>query len=148
MLPIPTMSTETWASCAEARQTGAPKMIDANRDRFIMHQISATDPVVEQAACNYMAPTIHRLSSLLTRSCDLRQSVIRLRAARPLSRLPLGSALGHSRRFDGAFDISELPSDMETQRLALHPGDLPVMIEYLFHNQLIQVVVGIELHRD
>jgi len=39
MLPIPTMSTETVASCAEARQTGAPKMIDANRDRFIMHQI-------------------------------------------------------------------------------------------------------------
>jgi hypothetical protein len=39
MLPIPTMSTETLASCAEARQSGAPKMIDANRDRFIMHQI-------------------------------------------------------------------------------------------------------------
>jgi hypothetical protein len=39
MLPMPTMSIETLASCAEARQTGAPKMIDANRDRFIMYQI-------------------------------------------------------------------------------------------------------------
>jgi hypothetical protein len=40
MLPMPPiMSTETWASCAEVRQIVAPKMIDANRNRFIMHQI-------------------------------------------------------------------------------------------------------------
>jgi hypothetical protein len=36
---MPIMSTETWASCAEVRQIVAPKMIDANRNRFIMHQI-------------------------------------------------------------------------------------------------------------
>jgi hypothetical protein len=39
MLPMPIMSTETWASCAEVRQIVAPKMIDANRNRFIMRQI-------------------------------------------------------------------------------------------------------------
>jgi hypothetical protein len=38
MLPIPIMSTETLASCAEARQTGAAKTIDANKDCFTMHQ--------------------------------------------------------------------------------------------------------------
>src|SRR5207244_6993738 len=39
MLPTPIISTETLASCAEATQTEAPKTIDANRDRFIIHQI-------------------------------------------------------------------------------------------------------------
>ena len=39
MLPIPIISTEIWASCAEATQIGALKMIDANRNRFITHQI-------------------------------------------------------------------------------------------------------------
>jgi hypothetical protein len=39
MLPTPIISTETLASCAEAIQTEAPKTIDANRDRFIIHQI-------------------------------------------------------------------------------------------------------------
>jgi len=39
MLPIPIISTETWASCAEDRQIVAQKMIDANRNRFIMHKI-------------------------------------------------------------------------------------------------------------
>jgi hypothetical protein len=39
MLPIPIMSTEILASCAEARQMGAPKTIDTNRDRFVVHQI-------------------------------------------------------------------------------------------------------------
>jgi hypothetical protein len=37
MLPIPIMSTEILVSCAEARQMGAPKTIDANRDRFVVH---------------------------------------------------------------------------------------------------------------
>ena len=35
----PIISTETLASCAAATQTEAPKTIDANRDRFIIHQI-------------------------------------------------------------------------------------------------------------
>jgi len=39
MLPIPIISTETWASCAETRQIGTPKMIDANRNRFIVQKI-------------------------------------------------------------------------------------------------------------
>jgi hypothetical protein len=39
MLPTPIISTETSASCAEAAQTEAPKTIDANRDRFIVHQV-------------------------------------------------------------------------------------------------------------
>ena len=39
MLPTPIISTETLASCAEATQTEAPKTIDANRDRFIIHQV-------------------------------------------------------------------------------------------------------------
>jgi hypothetical protein len=39
MLPIPIISTETLASSADARQTEAPKRIDANRDRFIIHKV-------------------------------------------------------------------------------------------------------------
>src|SRR6185312_2693792 len=39
MLPIPIISTETLASSAETRPTEAPKTIDANRDRFIIHQV-------------------------------------------------------------------------------------------------------------
>jgi hypothetical protein len=39
MLPTPIISTETLASCAEATQTEAPNTIDANRDRFIIHQV-------------------------------------------------------------------------------------------------------------
>jgi hypothetical protein len=39
MLPIPTMSTETLASCADAMQIEAPKTIDANSDGFIIHQV-------------------------------------------------------------------------------------------------------------
>src|SRR3979411_2741612 len=38
MLPTPIISTETLASCAAATQTEAPKAIDANSDRFIIHQ--------------------------------------------------------------------------------------------------------------
>jgi len=37
MLPIPIMSTETWASCAELMHTEALKMIGTNRVRFTMH---------------------------------------------------------------------------------------------------------------
>jgi|SRR6266850_3597997 hypothetical protein len=36
MLPIPIMSTETLASCAETRQTGAAKTSAANKTRFII----------------------------------------------------------------------------------------------------------------
>ncbi len=39
MLPTPTMSTETLASCADAVQTDAPRTIDANRDGLIIHQV-------------------------------------------------------------------------------------------------------------
>jgi hypothetical protein len=39
MLPTPIISTETLASCAAATQTKAPRAIDANRDRFIIHKI-------------------------------------------------------------------------------------------------------------
>ena len=39
MLPTPIMSTETLSSCADATQTEAPRMIDANRDGFIIHQV-------------------------------------------------------------------------------------------------------------
>jgi hypothetical protein len=56
MLPIPIMSTETWASCAEARQVGAPKMIDANRNRFIMHQIISPAPLARTRNCRVNPP--------------------------------------------------------------------------------------------
>src|SRR5262245_7725039 len=39
MLPAPIISTETLSSCADATQTDAPRTIDANRDRFIIHQV-------------------------------------------------------------------------------------------------------------
>ena len=39
MLPTPTISTETLASCADAAQIDAPKTIDANSDGFIIHQV-------------------------------------------------------------------------------------------------------------
>jgi hypothetical protein len=39
MLPTPIISTETVASCAEATQTEALKTIDANRNRFVIHQV-------------------------------------------------------------------------------------------------------------
>jgi hypothetical protein len=39
MLPIPIISTVTLSSCADTRETEAPKTIDANRDRFIIHQV-------------------------------------------------------------------------------------------------------------
>jgi hypothetical protein len=41
MLPIPIMSTETLASCAETRQAGAAKTSAAIKTRFIMRQIRA-----------------------------------------------------------------------------------------------------------
>ena len=42
MLPIPIMSTETLASCAETKQAGATKTSAAIKTRFIMRQIPAT----------------------------------------------------------------------------------------------------------
>jgi hypothetical protein len=36
MLPIPIMSTETLASCAETMQAGAAKTSAANKTRFVM----------------------------------------------------------------------------------------------------------------
>jgi hypothetical protein len=41
MAPIPTMSMETLASCAEAGQNGAVEISTANNIRFIMRQIDA-----------------------------------------------------------------------------------------------------------
>jgi hypothetical protein len=41
MAPIPTMSMETLASCAETGQYGAVKISTANNIRFIMRQIDA-----------------------------------------------------------------------------------------------------------
>ena len=39
MLPTPIISTETLSSCAAATPTEAPRMIDANRDGFVIHQV-------------------------------------------------------------------------------------------------------------
>ena len=39
MLPIPIMSTETLASCAETRRSGAEKTNAKNKTRFIMREI-------------------------------------------------------------------------------------------------------------
>jgi len=41
MRPIPIMSTETLASCAETRQAGAAQTSTAIKTRFIMRQIRA-----------------------------------------------------------------------------------------------------------
>ena len=38
MPPMPIISTETLASCAETRHTGTAETIAANKNRFIMHQ--------------------------------------------------------------------------------------------------------------
>ena len=56
MLPTPIISTETLLSCADATQIEAPKMIDANRDGFIVHQ-------------GMLAP-LERRSRLLRKSSD------------------------------------------------------------------------------
>jgi hypothetical protein len=41
MAPMPIISTETLASCAETKHTGTAETIAANKNRFIMHQTRA-----------------------------------------------------------------------------------------------------------
>jgi hypothetical protein len=41
MAPMPIISTETLASCAETMHTGTVETIAANKNRFIMHQTGA-----------------------------------------------------------------------------------------------------------
>ena len=72
MLPMPIISTETLASCAETRHTGTAETIAANKNRFIMHQTRAPHPrqksisTTDSGMCRFFPSTWNVAARALT----------------------------------------------------------------------------------